>query len=99
MPVVPSFIIEPVWNQFVALLPQHQVIHPLGCHRRRTTDRIIFDKLVQVLVFGCSYDKIADSSCSARALRRRWDEWIIAGVFTTLEHLVRDAYARLSGWA
>jgi hypothetical protein len=39
--------------------------HPLGCHRPRVADRAIFDKLVQVLVFGCGYRKIADATCSA----------------------------------
>ena len=37
-------------------------------------DRSIFDKLVQVLVFGCGYRRIADHTCSATTLRRRRDE-------------------------
>jgi hypothetical protein len=40
------------------------VDHPLGCHRPRVPDRIVFDKLVQVLVFGCAYERIADASCA-----------------------------------
>ena len=36
---------------------------------------MIFDKLIQVLVFGCGYRRIADASCSATTLRRRRDEW------------------------
>jgi transposase len=55
VPAVPSSIIEPVWHQFAALLPSREVAHPLGCHRVRIPDRIVFDKLVQVLVFGCAY--------------------------------------------
>jgi hypothetical protein len=35
----------------------------------------VFDKLVQVLWFGCSYQGIADSTCSATTLRSRRDEW------------------------
>ena len=55
--------------------------HLLGCHRPRISDRMIFEKLVQVLVFGCAYDvRIADELCSATTLRRRRDEWIEAGV-------------------
>ena len=46
--------------------------HPLGCHRRRVPDRIIFDKLLAVLVFGCSYVKIADTTCSATTSVRLW---------------------------
>jgi hypothetical protein len=32
----------------------------LGCHHLRIPDRIVFDKLVQVLVFGCGSECIAD---------------------------------------
>src|SRR5215218_5917184 len=42
-------------------------------------DRLVFDKLVQVLVFGCAYERISDESCSATTLRRRRDEWIDSG--------------------
>ena len=97
MPAVPSFIIEPLWDQFSALLPQRLVEHPLHCHRPRICDRIIFDKLVQVLVFGAAYEKIADSSCSATTIRRRRDEWIAAGVFVSLEQLCLEAYDRIVG--
>jgi hypothetical protein len=41
--------------------------HPLGCHRPRVTDRIVFDKLVQVLVLGAAYDKIADITWNSSA--------------------------------
>jgi hypothetical protein len=42
-----------LWVQVSALLPARQVHHPLGCHRPRIPDRIVFDKLIQVLAFGC----------------------------------------------
>lgn len=61
MPAVPSFIIDPIWHQFEVLIPPVIDTHPLGCHRPRAPDRIVFDKLVQVLVFGVAYAKIADS--------------------------------------
>ncbi|MDP9366783.1 MAG: IS5/IS1182 family transposase, partial [Chloroflexota bacterium] len=38
MPAVPVSLLEPVWEQFVALLPERPAVvptHPLGCHRRR----------------------------------------------------------------
>jgi len=54
MPAVPPYIIEPVWEQFEALLPDRKVDHPLGCHRPRIPDRVVFEKLVEVLVFGCA---------------------------------------------
>jgi transposase len=66
MPALPSSILEPLWLQFTALLPARQVYHPLGCHRRRIPDRVIFDKLIQVLVFGCGWRCLAPTTdCSA----------------------------------
>lgn len=97
MPALPSFIIDPVWDQFVALLPPRGVTHPKGGHRPRIADRVVFDKLVQVLVFGCAYHRIADTTVSATTLRRRRDEWIAAGVIDVLERLARDAYDRIVG--
>lgn len=99
MPAVPSSVIEPVWSQWAALLPVREVAHPLGCHRRRISDRVVFDKLVQVLVFGCAYARIADATCSATTLRRRRDEWIAAGVVETLQALALAAYDRMIGLA
>lgn len=85
MPAVPLSIIEPIWSQFQGLIPVGHDTHPLKCHRPRVADRIVFDKLVQVLVLGAAYEKIADTTCSATTIRNRRDEWIQAGVFTTLE--------------
>ena len=97
MPAIPSSIIEPIWDQFSALLPPHPVAHPLGCHRPRIPDRLVFDKLDQVLVFGCAYERIADATCSATTLRRRRDAWIDAGVMATLHDIVLAAYDRMIG--
>ena len=72
MPALPPYIIEPIWEQLAALLPERATSsHTLGCHPPRIPDRVVFDKLVQVLVFGCAYEKIADEGCSATTLRRR----------------------------
>jgi hypothetical protein len=65
-------------GRVAAALPTHQDTHPLGCHRPGIPDRVIFDKLIQLLVFGCGYRRIADHTCSATTLRRRRDEWISA---------------------
>jgi transposase len=97
VPALPSPILEPLWVQFAALLPARQVHHPLGCHRPRIPDRVIFDKLIQVLVFGCGYRRIADATCSATTLRRRRDEWISAGAADHLRLAVLGAYQRLFG--
>jgi hypothetical protein len=50
-----------------------------------------------VLVFGCSYEKIADATCLATAIRDRRDEWIRLGVFAELERIVLDNYDRIVG--
>jgi transposase len=97
VPAIPSCIQEPLWDQFTALLPTRHDSHPLGCHRRRIPDRIIFDKLIQILVFGCGYRRIADRTCSATTLRRRRDEWIALGVADQLHRLALAAYDRMHG--
>jgi transposase len=97
VPALPSSILEPLWVQVAALLPTRQVSHPLGCHRPRIPDRIVFDKLIQLLVFGYGYRRIADRSCSATTLRRRRDEWISAGVVEQLRLAVLATYDQLFG--
>jgi transposase len=97
VPALPSSVLEPLWVQFAALLPVRHIHHPLGCHRRRIPDRLVFDKLIQVLVFGCGYRRIADHTCSASTLRRRRDEWTSAGVAEQLRLAVLGAYQRLLG--
>jgi transposase len=97
VPALPSSILEPLWVQVAALLPARQVHHPLGCHRPRIPDRVVFDKLIQVLVFGCGYRRIADATCSATTLRRRRDEWIGAGVAEQVRVAVLAAYDRMLG--
>lgn len=97
MPAVEACIIDPIWDQFAALLPASAAEHPLGCHRPRTSDRVVFDKLVQVLVFGCAYRRIADATVSATTLRRRRDEWMALGLMETLHTLVLAHYDRMIG--
>lgn len=97
MPALPSSVIEPVWVQFAALIPEHVDTHPLGCHNPRISDRIVFDKLVQSLMLGAAYERIADSICSATSMRNRRDEWIAAGIFAEIEQVCLDAYDKLIG--
>jgi hypothetical protein len=58
---------------------------------------VVFEKLVQILVFGCAYEKIAEEGCSATTLRRRRDEWIGLGLVETLRRTALEAYDRLIG--
>jgi transposase len=100
VPAIPSWLLEPLWDQFAALLPCRPVYdpaHPLGCHRPRIGDRVIFEKLIQVLRFGCSYESIADCGCSATTIRGRRDEWIKAGIFARLKQIALEAYDRIVG--
>ncbi|MFF4576773.1 IS5 family transposase [Streptomyces sp. NPDC001410] len=100
MPVLPAFLVDPLWAQFEALLPARPVYvpsHPLGCHRRRVADQVVFEKLIQLLRFGCSYEAIADSTCSATTIRNRRDEWIKAGAFAQLKQVALEAYDRIVG--
>ncbi len=95
MPALPAWLTEPLWDQFVVLLPErpeYHPDHPLGCHRRRISDRIIFDTMLRLLRFGCSYEAIAGTTCSATTIRSRRDEWIRLGVFARLEQIALDAY-------
>jgi len=97
VPALQPCVIEPIWEQFSALLPEREVEHPLGCHRPRIPDRTVFEKLVEVSVFGCAYWRIADESCSATALRRRRDEWIEGGLMDERRQMALDAYDRTIG--
>ena len=91
--VDPGTVVGPVHR---AAAPR-QVHHPLGCHRQRIPDRVIFDKLIQILIFGCGYRRIADATCSATTLRRR-DEWIALGLAERLRLAVRDPTSGCSAW-
>jgi transposase len=97
VPAIQPYIIEPIWEQFEALLPERRTNHPLGCHRPRVPDRVVFEKLVEILVFGCAYWRIADESCSESTLRRRRDEWIGLGLMEKLRKISLGAYDRLIG--
>src|SRR5918998_3281901 len=97
VPALPPYLIEPIWQQFSALIPERQTSHPLGCHRPRIPDRVVFEKLVQVLVFGCAYERLADGTCSATTLRDRRDEWIELGAMDTLREMALETYDRIVG--
>lgn len=74
MPAVPSCLLEPLWDQFAALLPargEFVADHPLGCHRRRIADRTVFEHIVLALVHGSGYERISTAGCSDRTIRRR----------------------------
>lgn len=54
-----------------AVPPRGGPTHPLGCHRRRIPDRVVFEHVVAALVHGTGYERIAAPGCSDRTMRRR----------------------------
>ncbi len=100
MPAVPVSLFDPVWEQFAVLLPDRPAVvptHPLGRHRRRVPDRVIFEHVVAALVHGSGYERIATDGCSARTIRRRLREWAEAGLAETLHTLTLEQYDRMIG--
>ena len=100
MPPLPVSLLDPIWQEFAALLPPRPLVaptHPLGCHRPRVPDRLVFDHVVAALVHGSGYERIASSGCSDRTIRRRVQEWAAAGLAETLHALVLRHYDRMIG--
>ena len=100
MPAVPVSLLEPVWQQFAALLPDRPPVaasHPLGCHRPRVPDRVVFEHVVAALVHGSGYERIASPGCSDRTIRRRVREWAEAGLADALHALALEQYDRMIG--
>ena len=89
----------PIWNQFDALIPPRpERAHPLGCHRPRIPDRIVFGYVVAALVHGSGYERIAEQGCcSDRTIRRRVREWADAGLAEKLFALAVAAYDKMIG--
>ena len=100
MPAVPVSLFVPIWDQFRVLLPDRPPVvpsHPLGCHRRRVPDEVVFRHVVAALVHGSGYERIASPGCSDRTIRRRLREWAEVGLAETLHALVVTQYDRLIG--
>lgn len=100
MPAVPSCLLEPLWDQFAALLPargEFVVGHPLGCHRRRIADRTVFEHIVLALVHGSGYERVSTPGCSDRTIRRRVKEWAEQGISEQVHALALEAYDRVIG--
>ena len=100
MPVLPVCLLEPLWVQFSALLPERPLVsptHPLGCHRPRISDRVVFEHVIAALVHGSGYERIASSGCSDATIRRRLKEWAAAGISEQIHTLALQAYDRMIG--
>jgi putative transposase of IS4/5 family DUF4096/DDE family transposase len=100
VPVVPVCLMEPLWDQFSALLPERPRFapgHPLGCHRERVADRVVFEHVIAALVHGSGYERIASAGCSDATIRRRLKEWAAAGLAEQVHALALRAYDRMIG--
>jgi transposase len=100
VPVLPVSLLEPLWVQVSVLLPEHPMVsptHPLGCHRRRVPDRVVFEHVIAALVHGSGYERIATPGCSDRTIRRRVQRWAAAGVMEQVHTLALAAYERMIG--
>jgi hypothetical protein len=93
-------LLEPLWVQFSALLPERPRVsptHPLGCHRPRIPDRVVFEHVIAALVHGSGYERIATPGCSDGTIRRRLKEWAAAGLSERVHALALAAYDRMLG--
>jgi transposase len=100
VPVLPVCLFEPLWVQVSALLPERPRFvptHPLGCHRERIADRVVFEHVIAALVHGSGYERIASAACSEGTIRRRVKEWAAAGVSDQVHTLALQAYDRMIG--
>jgi hypothetical protein len=100
MPILPSSRIEPIWVQFAALLPEKPEFdpaHPLGCHRRRIPNRVVFEHVIDALVHGSGYERIVTRRCSDRTIRRRLVEWAELGIATKLHASCLEAFDQMIG--
>jgi hypothetical protein len=102
---VPSCLLEPIWVEFHALLnearggepPAFDPGHPWGCHRRRVPDRVVFEHVIDALVHGSGYERIASQGCSDRTIRRRVKVWARLGLAERLHAVALAAYDLIIG--
>lgn len=101
MPAVPACLLEPVWVEFHAAIgedpPGFDPGHPLGCHRRRIPSRVVFEHMIDALVHGSGYERIATEDCSDRTIRRRLGDWSEAGVAQHVHAVALAAYDLVIG--
>jgi hypothetical protein len=105
VPAVPSWLLEPIWVEFHALLTEHRggepprfhPDHPLGRHRRRIPDRVVFEHLIDTLMHGSGYERIATVGCSDRTIRRRLTEWAGLGIAQKIHAVALAGYDLIIG--
>jgi hypothetical protein len=48
VPALLPYLIDPIFEQFGVLLTERKTNHPLGCHKSRILEWVVFEKLVGV---------------------------------------------------
>jgi transposase len=93
-------VVDVMWRAFEPLIPPVVDTHPLGCHRRRKSDRACFAVIVLRLAVGCSWqdaERLCGNQVSDTTVRSRRDEWIAAGVFDMISNEAIGGYDRIIG--
>jgi transposase len=93
-------VFDAVWTAVEPLVPEPATSHPLGCHRRRISNRICLWAMLVRLVTGCLWvdaERLVDGAVSDTTLRARRDEWERAGVFGAVVEEALCAYDKIIG--
>jgi transposase len=92
-------VVDAVWSAVEPLLPSPPPdTHPLGCHRRRISDRACFEAILFRLVTGCSWDVAGRLGRGGETtLRNRCATWTDAGVFDAIVEEAICGYDRIIG--
>ena len=93
-------VVNVVWKAFEPLIPRRADNHPLGCHRRRASDRDCFDVILVRLTTGCSWEdaeRLCGYKVSDTTARARRNEWIALGIFDALCTEAIAAYDTIIG--
>jgi transposase len=91
---------DTVWAAIEPLIPTPVDTHPLGCHRRRASDRDCFEVMLVRLVTGCGWqdaERLCGNKVSDTTVRSRRDEWQRAGIFDRLADRAIEGYDRIIG--
>ena len=91
---------DTIWEAIEPLLPTVEDVHPLGCHRPRSSDRDCFEVMVVRLATGCSWEdaeRLCGNKVSDTTVRARRDDWIAAGVFDAIAAEALGGYDRIVG--
>ncbi len=104
LPAVPSWLLEPIWGPGSTPCsgerrggepPEFHPDHPLRCHRRRVPDRVAFEHVIDALMHGSRYERIATAGCSDHPPPS--GQWAAAGLAQKIHAVPLGAYDRLIG--